>query len=58
MKEKIKVGDQYIENKINAVIKEVNEDLVIYKRIKRVKILNEPMEETTTRKIKRFKIKE
>ena len=57
-KEKIKVGDQYIENKINTIIKEVNDDLVIYKKIKRVKILSESMEETTTRKIKRFKVKE
>jgi len=49
-------SNQEIEARINAIIKEVNLELMSYKRIERVKVLNEPMEMTTTKKIKRFKV--
>jgi long-chain acyl-CoA synthetase len=45
-----------IESRIDAIIKEVNQGLMPYKRIGRFKVLNEPMEMTTTKKIKRFKV--
>lgn len=45
-----------IESRIDAIIKEVNQELMPYKRIGRFKVLNEPMEMTTTKKIKRFKV--
>ncbi len=45
-----------IESRIDEIIKEVNQGLMPYKRIERFKLLNEPMEMTTTKKIKRFKV--
>lgn len=47
---------QEIESRIDAIIKEVNLELMPYKRIERFKVLDEPMEMTTTKKIKRFKV--
>jgi long-chain acyl-CoA synthetase len=38
------------------VVKEINRELLPYKRISRVRILDEPMEMTTTKKIKRPKV--
>ncbi len=45
-----------IEARINEVVAEVNKDLLPYQRIKRVTVLREPMEMTTTKKIKRHKV--
>ncbi len=45
-----------MEARIDEIIKEVNLELMPYKRIGRFKLLNEPMEMTTTKKIKRFKV--
>ncbi len=45
-----------IEARVDEIIKEVNHGLMPYKRIARFKLLNEPMEMTTTKKIKRFKV--
>jgi long-chain acyl-CoA synthetase len=39
--------------RIDAIIAEVNQRLLPYQRIERVKLLDEPMEMTTTKKIKR-----
>ena len=35
-------------------IKRINEDLPVYKHIKKITITNEPLEKTTTQKVKRF----
>jgi len=42
--------------RIDDIIAEVNQRLLPYQRIERVSILNEPMEMTTTKKIKRDKL--
>jgi long-chain acyl-CoA synthetase len=42
-----------VKGRINAIISEVNQRLLPYQRIERTNILNEPMEMTTTKKIKR-----
>jgi long-chain acyl-CoA synthetase len=42
--------------RIDAIIAEVNQRLLPYQRIERVKILDQPMEMTTTKKIKRAEI--
>ncbi len=47
--------DVQVEKRINEIIGEVNKSLLPYKRISRVHVLKEPMEMTTTKKIKRFK---
>jgi long-chain acyl-CoA synthetase len=39
--------------RIDAIIAEVNQRLLPYQRIERIKVLDEPMEMTTTKKIKR-----
>jgi long-chain acyl-CoA synthetase len=44
------------ERRINEIVKEVNYELVPYKRIGRVQVLEQPMEMTTTKKIKRHKV--
>jgi long-chain acyl-CoA synthetase len=44
------------ERRINEIVKEVNYVLVPYKRIGRVQVLEQPMEMTTTKKIKRHKV--
>ncbi|HUZ17409.1 MAG TPA: AMP-binding protein [Spirochaetia bacterium] len=50
--------NQYVEQKIRRIVAEVNAKLLPYKRIERITILTEPLEMTTTRKIKRFKVSE
>ncbi|MDR2144075.1 MAG: AMP-binding protein [Treponema sp.] len=42
-----------IKDRVNAIISEVNQRLLPYQRIERTEILSEPMEMTTTKKIKR-----
>lgn len=44
-----------IEQRVNEIIKAVNLELLPYKRISRIEVIEEPMEMTTTKKIKRFK---
>lgn len=44
-----------IEQRIDEIIKAVNLELLPYKRISRIEVIEEPMEMTTTKKIKRFK---
>ena len=44
-----------IEQRVDEIIKAVNMELLPYKRISRFDVLDEPMEMTTTKKIKRFK---
>lgn len=48
-------GEQ-VEERINGIIQEVNQELLPYQRISRVTVLNEPMEMTTTKKIKRHAV--
>lgn len=43
-----------IEKRVNAIISEVNKDLQPYKKITRVTVTDEPLEMTSTKKIKRF----
>ena len=45
-----------VRRRIQAVIDETNTRLLPYQRIQRLSIVAEPMEMTTTRKIKRFKV--
>ncbi len=52
--EKDKEG--YVSARIGEIISEVNLHLKPYQRITRFKLLEEPMEMTTTKKIKRYKI--
>jgi long-chain acyl-CoA synthetase len=47
-----------VQERINEIIREVNQELLPYKRIGRVTILDEPMEMTTTKKIKRHKVEQ
>ncbi len=47
--------EQIKEDMINAV-KEVNREILSYKRISKIRILDEPMEMTTTKKIKRPRV--
>ncbi|MDC7232167.1 MAG: AMP-binding protein [Spirochaetales bacterium] len=47
--------EQIKEDMINAV-KEVNKELLAYKKISKIRILDEPMEMTTTKKIKRPRV--
>jgi long-chain acyl-CoA synthetase len=47
-----------IERRINEIIREVNQELMPYKRIGRVQVLDQPMEMTTTKKIKRHKVEQ
>ncbi len=44
------------EERIKALVDEVNKGLLPYQRIKRVTVLDEPMEMTTTKKIKRHAV--
>ena len=46
------------EDHFQKIIEEVNHELKSYQKIHRLKVLDEPMEMTTTRKIKRFAVKE
>ena len=45
-----------IEKRMNAIVAEVNQGLLPYQRIKRVTVLSEPLEMTTTKKIKRHSV--
>ena len=51
--ENAKPDENLIKERIDAIISEVNQRLLPYQRIERVTILGEPMEMTTTKKIKR-----
>ncbi|MEA1910885.1 MAG: AMP-binding protein, partial [Spirochaetota bacterium] len=55
-----KLGLEYnaenISLEFDKIIKQVNKELLPYKRISRLKVLNEAMEMTTTKKIKRYKV--
>ena len=49
-------NSEVIKEDLINVVREVNRELLSYKRISKVRILNEPMEMTTTKKIKRPKV--
>ena len=51
---KKEISDSDINKEIKKIISEVNKKLPNYKHIKNFKIVNEPLEKTTTQKIKRF----
>ncbi len=53
---KNKEGMKVIRERVDSIIKAVNGELLPYKRISRFTVLEEPMEMTTTKKIKRFKV--
>jgi long-chain acyl-CoA synthetase len=48
-----KAGKEAVKSRIEAIIAEVNQRLLSYQKIQRITILDEPMEMTTTKKIKR-----
>ena len=50
-------SSEEIRKDIERIISDVNKDLSGYKKIEKLTILDEPMEETTTRKIKRGTVK-
>ena len=50
------VKREEIEKRIQEIVREVNVDLLPHKRIGKVTLLDEPMEMTTTKKIKRHKV--
>ena len=47
-----------IEARMNEIVHEVNKDLQSYMRITRIRVLDEALEMTSTKKIKRFKVKD
>jgi long-chain acyl-CoA synthetase len=47
------LSQEQIKNHIDKIVSVVNQRLLPYQRIERISILNEPMEMTTTKKIKR-----
>ncbi len=49
-------GRKEIEGRIREIVAEVNQELTPYQRIQRVSVLDEPMETTTTKKIKRHSV--
>ena len=49
--------DVEIKSRLDDIIKTVNRELLPYKRISRISILSEEMEMSSTKKIKRFKVK-
>lgn len=51
-------GEPVTEDRLSTIIAEVNRELLPYQRIGRLEVLNEPMEMTTTRKIKRHTLSE
>lgn len=51
------VPKDQVEHRIREIVDTVNRDLLPYQRIKRLIILDEPMEMTTTKKIKRHSVK-
>jgi len=50
------LGKAEIKAKVDAIVKEVNQRLLPYQKISRSVILSEPMEMSSTKKIKRFKV--
>ncbi len=50
------IGQEEIEKRANEIVAEVNKQLRPFERIERVQVLEEPMEMTTTKKIKRHKV--
>lgn len=50
------IGNGEIEKRANSIVGEVNKQLRPFERIERVQVLDEPMEMTTTKKIKRHKV--
>ena len=49
--------DEEVKNRIDAIVSQVNKGLESFQKIERVTIVPSPMEETTTRKIKRGQVK-
>ncbi len=47
-----------IEARMNEIVHEVNKELQPYMRITRIRLLDEALEMTSTKKIKRFKVKD
>ncbi len=43
---------------MNEIVEEVNRDLLQYKKIRKVFVVNEPLDMTSTKKIQRFKVRE
>jgi len=52
--EGIRALKQKIEERINQIVAEVNKELQSYKKITRVNVIDEPLEMTSTKKVKRF----
>ncbi|MDR2553743.1 MAG: AMP-binding protein [Treponema sp.] len=46
-------GEELVKKRIDSIVAEVNQRLLPYQRIERITLLGEPMEMTTTKKIKR-----
>jgi long-chain acyl-CoA synthetase len=57
-KEGVTADKAFMEERIGGIIAEVNMRLMPYQRISKFKILDRPMEMTTTKKIKRYKVKD
>ena len=57
-KEGVTADKAFMEERIGGIIAEVNMRLMPYQRISKFKILDQPMEMTTTKKIKRYKVKD
>ena len=54
--EGVEHGKEHVEKRANEIVAEVNKQLRPFERIERVQVLDEPMEMTTTKKIKRHKV--
>ncbi|MCK5202047.1 MAG: long-chain fatty acid--CoA ligase, partial [Spirochaetales bacterium] len=52
----LEYSKENIKTEFDKIINQVNRRLLPYKRISKLRILDEAMEMTTTRKIKRFKV--
>ena len=50
-------SDEEVKNRIDSIVSQVNKGLESFQKIERVTIVPSPMEETTTRKIKRGQVK-
>ena len=50
------IEDGDVEARIRRVVDEVNSQMLPYQRISKVTVLEEPLEETTTKKVKRFSV--
>ncbi len=57
-KDGVNADKAFIEERIGGIIAEVNMRLMPYQRISKFKILDQPMEMTTTKKIKRYMVKD